>query len=74
MTDHNEHLIHARALQADILAAPGVSLPRREDLLEWLKKFLARAAAPRYVFAASEADDLRALDHFLRRQEVPVAG
>ena len=74
MIDNNEHLIQARALQADILAAPGVWLPRREILLEWLKKFLARAAAPLYEIEEGEAADLRALDQFLRRQKVPVAG
>jgi hypothetical protein len=74
MSTNNEHLIHARALQADILAAPSVWLPRREILLEWLKAFLARAAAPRYELDENETSDLRALDQFLRKQKVPVAG
>lgn len=74
MNNNNEHLIHARALQADILAAPGVWLPRREILLEWLKAFLARAAAPKYELEEGETSDLHALDRFLRKQNVPVAG
>ncbi len=74
MNKNSEHLIHARSLQADILAAPDVWLPRREILLDWLQSFLARAAAPKYELDVSEATDLRALDQFLRRQKVPVAG
>ena len=74
MKNNSEHLIHARALQADILAAPGVWLPRREILLEWLNAFLARAAPPGYEFVESEASDLRALDQFLRKLKVPVTG
>lgn len=74
MNNNSEHLIHARAMQADILAAPNVWLPRREILLEWLKAFVARAAAPRYELGGSEASDLRALDQFLRRLKVPVTG
>ena len=73
MNKHNEHLIHARALQADILAAPGVWLPRREIVLEWLEKFLQRVAAPRYELGETEAADLVALDRFLRKNLVPVA-
>jgi hypothetical protein len=74
MTNNHEHLMHARALQADILAAPGVWLPRRDILLEWLNAFLVRAAASKYELEESEAADLRALDQFLRKQKVPVAG
>lgn len=74
MNQNSEHLRHARSLQADILAAPDIWLPRREILLEWLKSFLVRAAAPRYELDVCEASDLRALDQFLRRQKVPVAG
>jgi hypothetical protein len=74
MNTNSEHLIHARALQADIVAAPSVWLPRREILLQWLMAFLARAATPRYEMEEGEADDLRALDQFLRKQKVPVVG
>lgn len=74
MSNNNEQLTHARALQADMLAAPDVWLPRREILQEWLKAFLLRAAAPKYELAETEAADLRALDQFLRKQKVPVAG
>jgi hypothetical protein len=70
---HTEHLTHARALQADILAAPEVWLPRREVLLDWLRSFLVRAAKPKYELDETEASDLHALDQFLRRKHVPVA-
>ena len=70
---HHEHLTHSRALRADILAAPDVWLPRREILLEWLNGFLLRATALKYELGATEADDLNALDRFLRKMKVPVA-
>ena len=73
MNKHNEHLVHARALLADIVAAPGVWLPRREILLEWLEKFLQRVAGPNYDLGETEAADLAALDKFLRKRLVPVA-
>ncbi len=73
MNSSSEQLIRARALKADILAASGVWLPRREILLEWLDEFLERASAPNYEIEEGEASDLRALDHFLRQQKVPVA-
>jgi hypothetical protein len=73
MNKHNEHLVHARALRADILAAPGVWLPRREILLEWLERFLQRVVAPNYEIGETEAADLAALDKFLRKKMVPVA-
>ena len=73
MNKHNEHLVRARALRADILAAPGVWLPRREILLEWLEKFLQRVAVPNYALGETEAADLAALDKFLRKRLVPVA-
>lgn len=73
MNKHSEHLIHARALQSDILAAPGVWLPRREILLEWLEKLLQRLALPNYDLGETETADLAALDKFLRRKSVPVA-
>jgi hypothetical protein len=73
MNKHQEHLVHARALRSDILAAPGVWLPRREILLEWLEKFLLRIAVPSYHLGETEAADLVALDKFLRKRMVPVA-
>ncbi|HVS51194.1 MAG TPA: hypothetical protein VHD62_02470 [Opitutaceae bacterium] len=73
MSSNREHLAHAHALQADISAAPEVWLPRREILLEWLEKFLQRVAAPDYELGETEADDLAALDKFLRKKMVPVA-
>lgn len=73
MNKDTEHLVHARALKSDILAAPGVWLPRREILLEWLEKFLQRIAGPNYDLGESEAADLVALDKFLRKTMVPVA-
>ena len=71
MHEKNEHLTRARALRADILAAPDVWLPRRENILSWLDSLLARSGE-------SEADDttaadLAALDQFLRKKAVPVA-
>lgn len=73
MNKHNEQIVHARALRADILAAPGVWLPRREILLEWLDQFLRRVVAPNYELGETEESDLAALDKFLRRKLVPVA-
>ena len=73
MYQSNEHLLHARTLRADILAAPAVWLPRREALLQWLDGFLLRAGGPAYALGETEAADLKALDQFLRRQLVPVA-
>ncbi len=67
------HLTHAAALQADILGAPAVWLPRREFLLEWLAAFVTRAKAPNYELGETEADDLAALDHFLRKKKIPVS-
>ncbi len=73
MNQHNKHLLHARALRADILASPGVWLPRREIVLEWLEKFLQRVAVVNYDLGETEADDLIELDKFLRTEHVPVA-
>lgn len=72
MSNH-EHLVHARALRADILAAPGVWLPRREILVDWLEKFLQRAITPKYELGETEAADLVALEKFLRKKSVPLA-
>ncbi len=74
MKTQNDSLIHARALQADILAAPDLQLPRREVLLEWLDGFVKRATAPAYEVGGTELDDLNALDQFLRKENIPVAG
>ncbi|MDI1248094.1 MAG: hypothetical protein PSV13_04340 [Lacunisphaera sp.] len=71
--NNNEQLAQARALQADILAAPAIWLPRRENMLLWLKDFLQRAAAPKYLLGETEAADLAALDQFLRKNKLPVA-
>jgi hypothetical protein len=72
MNSHHEHLVHARALRADILAAPGVWLPRREILLDWLDKFLQRVAVANYELGETEMADLVALDKLLRNRSVPV--
>lgn len=72
MNQHHEHLVHARALRADILAAPGVWLPRRDILLDWLDKFLQRIAVANYELGETEAADLVALDKFLRKRAVPA--
>lgn len=72
--NNQEHLLHARALRADILGAPEMWLPRRETLLEWLSGFLTRAAAPKYELGVTEAADLAALEHFLRKKKIPAVG
>lgn len=69
---NNDHLVHARRLRANILAAPDVWLPRREILVDWLDHFLKRAGRATYELGATEAADLRALDDYLRHQQVPV--
>jgi hypothetical protein len=73
MQKHQDELVHARAMRADILAAPQVWIPRREIVLEWLNGFILRAAGARYVLEETETADLRALDQFLRKQAVPAA-
>jgi hypothetical protein len=73
MNKNPEHLLHAKSLQADILAAPDVWLPRREILLDWLTGFLRRAEVKAYELGETEAADLTALDQFLRKRKVPVA-
>jgi hypothetical protein len=74
MNTHNTHLVHARALLADIQAAPDTYIPRREILTEWLSSFLVRAQAPRYDLGDTEVADLTALDQFLRGKHVATAG
>jgi hypothetical protein len=73
MNKNQEQLTHARALQADILGAPAIWLPRRETLLLWLNAFLKRAESAKYVLGETEAADLVALDQFLRKKKLPVA-
>ena len=73
MNKSNEHVIQARALRADIVAAPDVWLPRRDVVLDWLDGFLRRAEARTYELGETEASDLDALEQFLRRKKVPVA-
>jgi len=73
MNKHSEHVDHARALRADIMASPNVWLPRRDKLIEWLDGFLTRSESPKYELEETEAADLTALDRFLRVQQVPAA-
>ena len=73
MDKENEYISQARALLADVLAAPTVWLPRREVLLDWLNGFLSRAKMPDYDLGETEAADLAALEKFLRKKKVPVA-
>lgn len=73
MSKNNPHLVHARTLRSDLLAAPEVWLPRREVVLGWLNEFLTRAEAPRYELEETEAADLGALDQFMRRHKVPAS-
>ncbi|ACB76828.1 hypothetical protein [Opitutus terrae] len=73
MSTLNHHVLHARALRADLLASPTVWVPRREVLLDWLAELLARAQDPHYVFDATAMKDLDAVDRFLRDNKVPTA-
>ena len=73
MLTPSSHVLHARALRADLLASPTIWLPRREVVLEWLVELLDRAKDPRYIFEVAEISDLDALDRFLRKNKVPVA-
>jgi hypothetical protein len=73
MQNNKEHITHADSLRTDILGAPDVWLPRRDVILDWLNGFLRRAAVPSYALGDTEADDLTALDRFLRKRKIPVA-
>ena len=73
MNKHNDHLIHARQLRADILGSPAVWLPRRDILLDWLNAFLLRVTTPEYALDENEAPDLAAVDEYLRKRKVPAA-
>jgi hypothetical protein len=73
MQKNKEHVLHARQLLADIVGAPTVWLPRREVVTDWLNQFIARAAQPAFVLGETEAEDLTALDQFLRKKKIPVA-
>ena len=73
MPNTKEHVLHARQLLADIVAAPTVWLPRRDALTNWLNQFLTRAAKPAYALGDTEASDLTELDAFLRGKKIPVA-
>jgi hypothetical protein len=72
MLKHHEHLTHARSLLAGMEAAPDAYLPRRAILSEWLDAFVIRASLPRYELGATEAEDLTALDDFLRSKDIAV--
>jgi hypothetical protein len=72
MLKNNPHLVQARSLRTDLLAAPEVWLPRREILLGWLNEFLTRAEQPRYELEETETADLGALEQFMRRHKVPI--
>ena len=68
MLKHQVHLTHARSLLASMQSAPDAYLPRRAILADWLNAFVARASLPKYELGATEAEDLTALDSFLRGQ------
>jgi hypothetical protein len=72
--DENTNQTQARALLADIQGAPTTLIPRREPIVGWLTAFLLRSDRTGYVMGATEADDLIALDQFLRTYQVPIAG
>ncbi len=65
--------MQAQTLLADIEAAPSTALPRREAVVAWLNAFLARSNHKNYVMGETEADDLIALNKFLRTYDVPAA-
>lgn len=73
MNINDEYAAHARALQAEIASAPGVWLPRREDLNKWLETFLQRVADPAYILGETEAADLAAMEKYLRARLAPAA-
>ena len=58
---------------AEIVAAPTVWLPRRDAVTDWLNQFIARSAQPNFVLGSTEAEDLAALEQFLRKKKIPVA-
>ncbi len=72
MENHDQHLSQARALRAELMAAPDVWLPRRQVIMDWLNAFLMRAERPEYDLGPTEAADLAALSQFLRKQKVPA--
>jgi hypothetical protein len=72
-TGDNSSQVHAEALLADMTAAAGTAIPKREALTDWLKAYLLRARARGYVVDRDDTDNLNALDKFLREQNVPVA-
>jgi hypothetical protein len=72
-TDGKTNRAQAQVLQSEIQNAPSTLIPRREPILEWLKAFLIRSDRKDYVMGETEADDLTALDLFLRAYGVPVA-
>jgi hypothetical protein len=73
MLKYQVHITHARSLLAGMQAAPEAYLPRRAILSEWLNAFVARASLPRYELGATEAEDLVALEEFLRGKDIAVA-
>jgi hypothetical protein len=73
MQKNKEHVLHARQLLADIVGSPSVWLPRRDAVTDWLNQFLTRATQPAYALGDTEAEDLTALDTFLRGKKIPVA-
>jgi hypothetical protein len=62
---------YATSLLADVRAAAKNTLPRREDVLTWLADFLARCDRKGYHTQPAEAENLSAIDDFLRASQVP---
>ena len=73
MHKNNPQLIQARALRSDLIAAPGVWLPRREIVLGWLNELVTRGETPRYQPEETDAADLGALEQFMRDHHIPIA-
>lgn len=64
----------ATAMQSEIQGAPENLFPRRQPILDWLRDFLVRSDKKGYVLGETEADDLTALNLFLREYGVPATG
>ena len=70
---HQQQLTHARSLRADVIAAPATWIPRRDIIIEWLNGFITRAQVSSYSMEdTTEANDLVALELFLRKMKTPV--
>jgi hypothetical protein len=72
--EETTHHTQAKALLHDIASAPVTAIPRRDTIIAWLETYLARTSEKGHITSDAEANDLIALDQFLRTYAVPVAG